>query len=176
MKRFLLAITVLAALVAAAAAFAGDPPSPNQLAVQSCKQQLHALGGPTFRSTYGANAFGKCVSRATSAARQDLANAARQCTAERADQGFAADPAHNGKTFAEFYGTNDNHANAFGRCVSAKAKAATHAEAKAVAAAAKQCKSEWAADRTQFRSDYGYGSKKVAAFARCVKAKLSTTP
>jgi hypothetical protein len=151
MKRFLLAITVLAALVAAAAAFAGDPPSPNQLAVQ-------------------------CVSRATSAARQDLANAARQCTAERADQGFAADPAHNGKTFAEFYGTNDNHANAFGRCVSAKAKAATHAEAKAVAAAAKQCKSEWAADRTQFRSDYGYGSKKVAAFARCVKAKLSTTP
>jgi hypothetical protein len=174
MKKTPLLIVSLAALAVSAVAFASDPPSPNQLAVQSCKQQVAALGGRTFRSTYGPNAFGKCVSRATSAAREDLQNAAKQCVAERKDPDFAT--SHDGKTFADYYGANGNHANAFGKCVSAKAKAATHEDAKAVATAAKQCKSEWRADKTQFRTDYGYGPRKVAAFARCVKAKLSSTP
>jgi len=35
---------------------------------------------------------------------------------------FAA--AHGGKSFTDFYGTNKNKKNAFGKCVSGKAKAA----------------------------------------------------
>jgi hypothetical protein len=45
-------------------------------------------------------------------------NAAKQCQAESTDPSFAA--AHDGKTFAEFYGTNENRRNAFGKCVSSK--------------------------------------------------------
>jgi hypothetical protein len=41
------------------------------------------------------------------------------CAAERSDPGFAA--GHDGKTFDEFYGTNKNLKNAFGKCVSGKA-------------------------------------------------------
>ena len=48
-------------------------------------------------------------------------NAAQQCKAEQADPNFAA--SHGGKTFDEFYGTNPNMKNSFGKCVSSKAKA-----------------------------------------------------
>ena len=90
--------------------------------------------GKTFAHVYGTNkngknAYGKCVSgkahelKAAEDAedRQEVTefkNAARECGAERADEGFAA--GHDGKTFAEFYGTNANKRNAFGKCVSSK--------------------------------------------------------
>ena len=91
-------------------------------------------GGKTFEQFYGANpnakgadkkAYGACVSAkaATATATQQSAvqNAARKCKAERADPNFAA--THGGKTFAQFYGKNANLRNAFGKCVSAYAKA-----------------------------------------------------
>jgi hypothetical protein len=91
-------------------------------------------GGKTFAEFYGANpnakgadkkAYGMCVSSkaATATATQQAAvqNAARKCKAERADPNFAA--THGGKTFAQFYGKNANLRNAFGKCVSAYAKA-----------------------------------------------------
>jgi len=51
---------------------------------------------------------------------QNQANAAQSCRAEQNDANFAAN--HGGKTFAQFYGTNKNGRNAFGKCVSQKAK------------------------------------------------------
>ena len=91
-------------------------------------------GGKTFAEFYGANpnskgadkkAYGMCVSgkaaTATAAQQSAVQNAARKCKAERADANFAA--GHNGKTFAQFYGKNGNLRNAFGKCVSAYAKA-----------------------------------------------------
>jgi hypothetical protein len=76
----------------------------------------------------GKNAFGKCVS---SKAKENKAeadqkdkqkvNAAKECKAEQKDPDFAS--SHDGKSFDEFYGTNDNDANAFGKCVSSKAHA-----------------------------------------------------
>ena len=48
-------------------------------------------------------------------------NAAKQCKAWRADPAFAA--GHGGKSFADFYGTNANKKNAFGKCVSKLTKA-----------------------------------------------------
>lgn len=69
--------------------------------------------------------FGKCVSSKSKSElaeeREDTVNAAQACKAEREDPNFAT--GHDGKTFDEFYGTNPNHKNAFGKCVSGKAKA-----------------------------------------------------
>lgn len=65
----------------------------------------------------GANAFGKCVSSKAHETTEELQdatlNAAKQCKADR-----AKDPA----AFKANWGTNHNKANAFGKCVSAKAK------------------------------------------------------
>ena len=85
-------------------------------------------GGLTFDQVYGtnakkSNAFGKCVSGKVSEQQAedaaDLQNASQQCRAERSDPNFAA--GHDGKTFQEFYGTNRNKKNAFGKCVSRRA-------------------------------------------------------
>jgi hypothetical protein len=91
-----------------------------------------AHGGQTFDQVYGTNAnqkngFGKCVS-GKAKAQQDaqaaqIQNAAQACKAERSDPAFAA--SHGGKSFTDFYGTNKNKKNAFGKCVSSKAKAST---------------------------------------------------
>lgn len=87
-------------------------------------------GGKTFEQFYGTNAngrnaFGVCVSRKRRAEsaedREATLNAAQQCKAMRADAKFAE--SHGGKTFAEFFGTNENDRNAFGKCVSTLAKA-----------------------------------------------------
>jgi hypothetical protein len=70
------------------------------------------------------NAMGHCVSataRASTAKAQGAElNAAKLCKKERADETFAS--AHDGKTFAAFYGTNASKKNAFGKCVSKHAK------------------------------------------------------
>jgi hypothetical protein len=81
-----------------------------------------AFAGKYGTNKNGANAFGKCVSqqaqeKTAAATRQDIqadVNAAQACKAER-----KPDPA----AFALKYGTNANHRNAFGKCVSQHAKA-----------------------------------------------------
>jgi hypothetical protein len=84
----------------------------------------------TFDQFYGKNdndrnSFGKCVSGKVQAAQaqneENLQNAAQACRAERSDPNFAA--GHGGKSFTDNYGTNHNKKNAFGKCVSGKAKA-----------------------------------------------------
>jgi hypothetical protein len=85
-----------------------------------------------FKAKYGtnankSNAFGKCVSQKAKAERaaedeQDAAdaaertNAAEECDAERGDTQESS------KAFQDKYGTNGNKRNAFGKCVSQKAK------------------------------------------------------
>jgi hypothetical protein len=80
-------------------------------------------GGKTFEQFYGngpngANALKRCVSLKTRAAaaeaKSDTLNAAKQCKAERALDAPA---------FRAKYGKNANDRNAFGKCVSALAKA-----------------------------------------------------
>jgi hypothetical protein len=77
----------------------------------------------------GRNAFGKCVSAKAKEHKQAedaedaheverFKNAAKQCQAESRDPNFAA--THDGKSFEQFYGTNRNRRNAFGKCVSSK--------------------------------------------------------
>jgi hypothetical protein len=80
-------------------------------------------GGKSFDQFYGsgpngANALKRCVTLKTKAARAeargDTLNAAKQCKAERALDAPA---------FRAKYGKNANDRNAFGKCVSALAKA-----------------------------------------------------
>jgi hypothetical protein len=106
-------------------------------AAQQCKAEqadpnfATSHGGMTFDQVYGTNtnlknAFGKCVSgkvhEALAQIQQNTENAAQQCRAERSDSNFAT--SHGGKSFSDFYGTlKSKRKNAFGKCVSQKAKA-----------------------------------------------------
>jgi hypothetical protein len=85
--------------------------------------------GKSFGEVYGN--FGKCVSTKARERKQAedkndaqevqaFKNAAKECAAERSDPGFPA--AHDGKSFEDFYGSNHNKRNAFGKCVSSKSQ------------------------------------------------------
>lgn len=179
MKKLLVACAVAAAAVAPAAASAADPaPSDFRNAATYCKA-LKAASGSNFASMFGTkkNAYGKCVSStAREQAREDAAqrkaaraNAATECKAERDDAGFAA--AHGGKTFGQFYGTGNGN-NAYGKCVSQKAKrqkAEADAEDKAEQqdrlSAAKSCQAAKKGDPAKFAADYG---NRRNAFGKCV--------
>ena len=144
-----------------AVAFAQSPPTGKERAnaARMCRAQRAQLGTSTFAQQWGSpasarNAYGKCVSRTAQTLHRNGVNAAQQCRAEQADATFAA--SHDGKTFEQYYGTNENGSNAFGKCVSQKAKAQNNADQQATVSAARQCQAE----RKQmgeraFRSKYG---------------------
>ena len=97
-------------------------------AVKQCRTEQDA-NGSAFAAKYGTNkngknAFGKCVSQKAKAKeaaadeqdQEDAAeqkNAAKECATERSADADA---------FREKYGTNANKKNAFGKCVSQKAR------------------------------------------------------
>jgi hypothetical protein len=96
-------------------------------AKSSCQTE-QAADPAAFKTKYGtnkngSNAYGKCVSAQAKAAdaqdQSNTVNAAKQCKAER-----KLDPA----AFKTKYGTNKNKSNAFGKCVSAIAKAQQDAQ------------------------------------------------
>jgi hypothetical protein len=104
-------------------------------------------------------------------------SAANKCQAERTQLGEDA--------FKARYGTNGNKANAFGKCVSSKAKTEADDEneneaneskaneSKAEQNAAKKCKAERAQlGETAFKAKYGTNANKANAFGKCV-SKLS---
>jgi len=178
-KRLLVGIPVLAAL-ALPGAVQADAKTDKTNAAQECKAErgTTAATREAFRVQYGTNkngrnAFGKCVSKRTKAeTRQDGAarvNAAKACKAERMQLGEAA--------FAAKYGKGKKGANAYGKCVSQKAKAkkdaADAADAKAIAvrkSAAKSCATERKADAAAFKAKYGTNRTKSNAFGKCVSA------
>jgi hypothetical protein len=103
-------------------------------------------------------------------------NAAKACKAERATMGVQA--------FKDRYGTNANKANAFGKCVSGKAKKNKDEEPEDEAedarenAAAKTCKAERESMGVEkFRDTYGTNANKTNAFGKCVSkhSKKATT-
>ena len=163
---------------APAAALADTTPTPaaQSQANHDCTTLQTTLGAATFKQTYGtnanrSNAFGKCVSKMATAEQQNLTAAPGACRAEQSDSTFAAN--HGGKTFDQTYGTG-NLKNAFGKCVSAKAKAAAAQDVQAVEAAAKACSTERAADPAAFKTKYGTNANKANAFGKCVSGKAKT--
>ena len=104
----------------------GDEKTAHSNASKECKAE-RAADPAAFKDKYGtgknkSNAFGRCVSQKSKAKTKQAEqsqvqaeeNAAKACKAER-----KADPA----AFKAKYGTNKNKSNAFGKCVSQKAKA-----------------------------------------------------
>lgn len=160
-------ISLVAALAVAPVALAA--PTPGTSPGADCRAQLAAVGAVNFKSMYApqgnnAAAMANCVRTKNAQASQQQANAAKQCTAERNDAGFAA--AHEGKSFNAFYGASDNDRNAYGKCVSAKAKAKHDAQQAAELKAGKACKAQKASmGAVAFKAAHG---GKANAFGKCV--------
>src|SRR4051794_37339382 len=176
MKTYKFAIAAIGTLALAAPVMADDSSSTTTpSASQQCRTEKAQMGAATFKQTYGtnknrSNAFGKCVSKrsqATSdASEQAQTDAAKQCKAEE-----AADPA----AFKTKYGTGKTGNNAYGKCVSGKAKAQTNQqvsdETKTDVSPAKSCKTERTAAPAAFKAKYGTNKNKSNAFGKCVSAK-----
>jgi hypothetical protein len=149
----------------------------HQDAVKTCKELRKAAGKKGFADMFGGKkGLGHCIKQETkeNAAEQQTAeetaakNAAKECKAER-----DADPA----AFTETYGTGKGK-NAYGKCVSQKAKADEQeqeqqdaAEDDAQVNAAQECKTERKADPDAFAAQYGTNGNKRNAFGKCVSQK-----
>jgi hypothetical protein len=158
---------------------------PNETERSAAKRQCKAERGhsPATREAFNAryHSFAHCSRRKAAEEENESQtahkNAAKQCKAERSDPGFAA--AHENKTFEEFYGTNKNGKNAYGKCVSTKAKekkaemdAADRGETREFKNAAKQCAAERAETGVEaFEADYGTNPNGRNAFGKCVASK-----
>ena len=156
-----LVLTALLALAVPAGALAVDQaPSPDDLAKAACKSEKAQMGTKTFAATYAASSASRateaCVAKRDGRAAADVKNAAKECKAER-----AADPA----AFTKKYGTNKNGRNAYGKCVSAKAREAIQQTVEARVNAARTCKNLKAEQRAAFESAYGTTKN---AFGKCV--------
>jgi hypothetical protein len=168
---FLLAGTALLSLPAVSVA-GTSAPSPAKLAAQMCRSIRAQDGQTTFRQTY--HSFAGCLAQNKPQASQDISNAAKACKSQRSDQNFAA--SHNGKTFAQFYGTNGGSAhgagaNAFGKCVSTIAKQNAKSDTKSTVAAAKTCNALKKSDLATFQTTYGSGRN---AFGKCVSKQSNS--
>jgi hypothetical protein len=191
MRKLVIFAGVVGSLALPVSAQASETPSPTnqKSAAAECRFErgTSAATREAFALKYGSNgngknAFGKCVSKT---AREERAQSAQAktgapeaCTTE---QGTTSESK---AAFAQKYGTNGNGKNAFGKCVSAKAKELKqHADdqdrtdATARKRAAKQCDQErgtTAASREAFTHRYGTGKQGRNAFGKCV-SKLAKT-
>jgi hypothetical protein len=176
-----LAVTPAAALAQGHTNGTGTTPASQSTAEKQCRQERDTMGKTTFAQTYGtnktrSNAFGKCVSHREhqDTTDQDSArtSAEKTCRSEQSASSFAS--THNGESFAQFYGSGKKGNNAFGKCVSTRTEsAADHQESNQVKAeenAARQCRSEEAADPAAFRTKYGTGANHANAFGKCVSS------
>jgi hypothetical protein len=175
--RKLLVVVGLVVLVAPVAAFAEDGMGEGSSPAQACRAEQAAMGADAFKTAYGtnadkSNAFGKCVAKKATGRSKSHSNAVSTCRAEQADTAFA--DSHDGKTFDQFYGTGKRGNNAFGKCVSSKAKDSNDAADAAVVNAARTCKAERAADPAAFRAKYGKNTRKSNALGKCVSQTART--
>jgi hypothetical protein len=169
---------------AALADSGNSTPNPNQVAAQECTAQLHVMGAKAFKALYAKPAMKTCQAQHGKSAGNTVNNAAQQCKAEQADPSFAT--SHNGMTFDQFYGTNINDQNSFGKCVSSKVQATEAQEQENLQNAAQECRAErsdpsFATSHggKSFTDFYGTNHNKRNAFGKCVSGKAKaegTTP
>jgi hypothetical protein len=157
-----LGLMAVVALCAGTAFAANDKPKPNQVASQICAAEKHA-DKAAFKATYGKNAMRNCKRLHRDEAEDVIKNASQACRAEE-----EADP----EGFAETYGTNNNLSNAFGKCVSSKAKAKAAEAAEEFKNAAKECRAERDGDPEGFADTYGTNDNRRNAFGKCVSTKV----
>ncbi len=169
MRRLIL-VLVAAAVLAPVAALAGT--SPNATSARTDCAKLRATMGTTaFSHAYAT--FGACVSRYAPVEQQVTVSATATCTAQQADPNFAA--THDGKTFAQFYGTGKNGRDAFARCVSTVAKANRQAEQQGRLNPAHTCRAlRTQLTRSVFDQTYGKNANDRTAFGKCVSQTAKT--
>ena len=119
MRRIMM-IAVLALLAFPAAAMADTS---RENAAKACKAE-RAKDPEAFKQKYGtnknkSNALGKCISKKANSKGDDDQTAAEKTAAKECKAERAKDP----EAFKQKYGTNKNKSNAYGKCVSQKAKA-----------------------------------------------------
>lgn len=183
MKRTTLTVGLVVALALPATADSKPPAEREQIQAAHAQCKLERGKTKATREAFGAkyHSMSRCVrenAAEESAEEHDArTNASQECKTEAADANFAA--THDGKSFAEFYGANDNGKNAHGKCVSIKAKAkkaemdaADAQEAKDFKNAAKACARERRSLGTNaFANKYGTNPNKRNAFGKCVAGK-----
>ena len=180
MRRLLILVGALALLaVPAGTAIAKPSKADKREAQKECRDERGTTDATreAFKAKY--RNFGACVSqkaREAKAERKEAkANAARECREERGDTEASRE------AFRQKYGTNANKRNAFGKCVSQKAKAeraeedAEDAEeAEERTNAAEECDAERGdtqQSRKAFEDKYGTNGNKHNAFGKCVSGK-----
>jgi hypothetical protein len=165
MKRSIVTVILVVALAAVAASAAAPGSDATKNASLACTALKAKIGTTAFTQAY--TTFGRCVSGLAPLEQQNLASAQAACTAEQNDSNFAA--GHSGKTFEQFYGTGKNGKNAFGNCVSAKAKASSVAEGQARTNPSRTCRSlRSQMGATTFALTYGKNANDRNAFGKCV--------
>jgi hypothetical protein len=172
MKKTTVAVALIAGLLIPASATGKSDDADRRAAKAECKTERGKSSATreAFKARYGS--MSRCVTRtADEEAREETKarkNAAHACKEEREKLGREA--------FNETYGTNKNKKNAYGKCVSSKAKAeeAEMDEADAEEAAErKRAAKECAAEREEigreaFAEEYGTNANKKNAFGKCV--------
>lgn len=158
MKLKILFAALAAGAIVPAGALAGPPTTADaRNAAQLCSNLRASMPAGTFALTY--RNFGRCVSTMTRTVHQNGHNAAQRCKAMRQT---------NPTGFAAAYGTGRN---AYGKCVSAQARAQNQQQVRATVNAAKTCKAMRQTNPTGFAAAYGTGAN---AFGKCVSTVAKT--
>jgi hypothetical protein len=171
MKKTTVAIALVVGLLVPASATGKSNDADRRAAKAECKTERGKSSATreAFRAKYGG--MSRCVNRTTreeAAERKEArTNAAQECKEERGLDREA---------FNEKYGTNANKMNAYGKCVSTKAKAKKAEmdeedaeEAAERKSAAKECAAERdEIGRDAFAEEWGTNENKSNAFGKCV--------
>ncbi len=121
------------------------------------RNQLVALAAIAAALALPAGALAAAPSKA------DKRNASKQCRAERGTTSATRE------AFARKYGTNANKSNAFGKCVSQKAREELRERRAAKRQGARECRAERAEiGREDFAKKYGTNKNNRNAFGKCV--------
>jgi hypothetical protein len=162
-------IVVVTVLVVAAAAVAAGTAAPGTDATKNASAACNALkakmGATAFGQAY--STFGRCVSILAQVEQQNVNSAQAACSSEQNDPTFAV--GHSGQTFDQFYGKGPKGKDAFGNCVSAKAKASSKAEQQSRPNPARTCRSlRTQLGATLFAQSYGKNAHDRNAMGKCV--------
>jgi hypothetical protein len=178
MRTILFACSLAVALALPATAMAVKPVDKTN-AAKECKAERGETDATKEAFALKYKNFGACVSKRAkeeAAERKEArTNAAKECREERGDTDASR------QAFAEKYGTNENNRNAFGKCVSGKAKKAQKKEdaqdleeIQEFKNAAKECdaeRGETTESQQAFAEKYGTNKNDKNAFGKCVSGK-----
>ena len=176
--RVMLGVALATALAAGLVSVAAAGESPVKTANAYCKANKAVLVGPgrAYKN------HGQCLKAQKALGVNGAKNAAKACKAEMADPSFAA--GHGGASFEDYYGTNGDKGNgkskgkgnAFGKCVSARAREGKADGQDAQVKGSKLCKA-WRANDDVARAALGgmsfsdkFGTANNA-YGKCVSAQ-----